>query len=126
MVAAIRRRVAHLQQHGAPLASVFNGKIFPTVYSAEITSALRAATTIIGPQEGFTPDDVSARSMQAGVTMDLLMSCVEIDTIRPMGRWRSNAMLRYLHTTSQTLTEGLAARMFHHGSYTFIPPAQGG
>ena len=52
-VAAIRSRVAHLRQHGATpdthLAAVFNGLKWSTVYSAKITAALRAATTIIGP-----------------------------------------------------------------------------
>ena len=81
VVGAIWRRVAHLQQHGAPrnihLSAVFNGKIWCTVLSAKITSALRAATTIIGPQVGFTPDDLSAHSMRAGGAMDLLMERVD-------------------------------------------------
>ena len=75
------------------LAAVFNGKIWSKVLSAEITSALRAATTIIGTQVGFTPDDVSARSMRAGGAMSLLMARVDTDPIRLVGRWRSNVML---------------------------------
>ena len=76
-MAAIRRRVEHLQHHSAPpdtyLAAFFKGDNWSTVRSAEITAALYAATTIIGPQVGFTPDDASARSMRNGGTMALLM-----------------------------------------------------
>ena len=85
-VAAIRRRMAHLRQHGATpdthLAAVFNGAAWSTVRSAKITTALRAATTTMGPQVGFTPEDISARSMRAGGAMALLMARVNIDTIR--------------------------------------------
>ena len=93
---------------------------------AEITAALRASTRIIGPQVGFTPDDVSARSMQDGGAMDFLMARVDTYTIRLVGRWCSNAMLRYLHTTAQTLTAGRAAHMVQHGNYALIPPTHGG
>ena len=88
----------HLRQHGATpdthLAAVFNGAAWSTVRSAKITTALRAATTTMGPQVGFTPEDVSARSMRAGSAMALLMARVDTDTIRLVGRWRSDVMLR--------------------------------
>ena len=45
--------------------------------------------------------------------------------IRLIGRWRSNAMLRYLHTPAQTFTEELAERMVQHGDYALIPPVHG-
>ena len=119
--------MAHLQQHGATpdthLADVFNGTTWSTFRSAEITVALRAANTLIGPQVGFTPEDVIARSMRAGGAMALLMARVNTDTIRLMGRWLSDVMLLYLHTTAHMFTEGLASRMVQHGDYALIPPA---
>ena len=117
-------------QRGAPpdthLAAIFNGKRWPTVRRLEITSELRAATAIIGPQVGFTQDNVSARSMWAGAAMNLLMACVAIETIRLVGRWRSDSMLCYLHMTAHTFISGLTARIFQHGDYALIPPAHGG
>ena len=32
-------------------------------------------------------------------------------------------MLRYLHTTANSFTEGLWAKMFEYGAYAIIPPA---
>ena len=128
-VASIRRRVAHLRQHVATpdthLAAVFNGTTWSTVCSAEITAALRAATTLMRPQVGFTPEDVGARSMRAGGAMDLLMTRFDTDTIRLVGRWRSNVILCYLHTTAQTFTEGLTLHMVQHGGYALVPHAHG-
>ena len=100
-VAAIRRCVLRLGQHGATpdthLTTVFNGVKWYTVRSDEITAALHAATTIIVPQVGFTPEDVSARSMRAGGAMALLMARFDTYTIHVVGRWHSNIMMRYLH-----------------------------
>ena len=79
----------------------------------------------MGPQVGFTPEDVSAQSMRAGGAMALLMAPVDTDTIRLVGRWHSDVILRYLHTTVKTFTEGLALRMVQHGDYALIPPAHG-
>ena len=128
-MAAIRRRVAHLQQHSATpdthLAVVYNGATWSTVRSAKITTALRAATTTMGPQVGFIPEDISARLMRAGGAMALIMARVDTTTIRLVGRWCSDVMLRYLHTTVKTFVEGLASRMVQHGDYALIPPAHG-
>ena len=63
--------------------------------------------------------------MQDGGTMALLMARVDTDKIRLVGRWRSDIMLRYLHRTAQTFTEGLASRMVQHRDYALIPPAHG-
>ena len=126
-MAAIRRCVAHLRQHGATpdtnLAAVLNVVKWSTVRSAEITTALCAATTIIEPQMGFTPEDVIARLMRASGAMALLMKRVDTNRIRLVGRWRSDIMLCYLHTAAHTFTEGLAARMVQNGDYALILPA---
>ena len=54
--------------------------------------------------------------------MDILMVRVDPYTIRMVGRWRSDTILRYLHTTANSFTEGLLAKMFKHGTYALIPP----
>ena len=108
------------------LAAFFKGDKGSTLRSEEITVALRAATTIIGQHVGFTPDNISARLMRAGGTMALLMACINTYTIRLVGRWRSYAILRYLHTAAQMFTEGIAAQMVQYGDYALIPPTHRG
>ena len=63
--------------------------------------------------------------MRASVAMDLLMARVDTDMIRLVGRWRSDVMMRYLHTAAHTFTEGLSSLMVQHGDYALIPPAHG-
>ena len=59
----------------------------------------------------------------AGGAMALLLACFDTDTICPVGRWRSDTMLRYLHTTVKSFTQGLTAQMVQFGTYALIPPA---
>ena len=54
--------------------------------------------------------------------MALLMAHVDTYIICLMGRWRRNVMLRYVHTTAETITEGLTSLMVQHGDYALIPP----
>ena len=58
--------------------------------------------------------------------MDLLMARVDPDTICVVGRWRSDTILRYLHTTENSFTEGLFANIFKHGAYALILPTHAG
>ena len=58
--------------------------------------------------------------------MAILVAQVDPDTIRLLGRWRSDTMLRYLHTTVKSFTKGLSAKIFEHGAYALIPPAHAG
>ena len=50
------------------------------------------------------------------------MARVDPDTIRLVGRWQSNTMLLYLHTTTKSLMGGLSSKMFEHGAYALISP----
>ena len=58
-----------------------------------------------------------------GGAIAILMACVDPDTIQLIGGWQSNTMLRYLHTTSNCFTDGLAVRMSQYDDYALIPPA---
>jgi hypothetical protein len=46
---------------------------------------------------------------------------VDKDAIMLLGRWKSDAMLRYLRI--QAMTPGFSQRMLANGSYTFHPQA---
>ena len=54
------------------------------------------------------------------------MERVDPDTIHLVGRWRSDTILHYLHTTAKSFTEGLLVKMFEHGAYALIPPTHAG
>ena len=81
---------------------------------------LRSVITIMGTQVGFSPEDISARSMRSRSSMDLLMEQVNTDTIKFYGRHCINVMLNYIHMVAQTFTSGLATLMVQHGDYTLM------
>ena len=58
--------------------------------------------------------------------MDFLMAQVDTDAIHLVERWRSNTIIRYIHTTEKSFTEVLSANMFEQGAYTLILPAHVG
>jgi hypothetical protein len=51
----------------------------------------------------------------------LLFAKVDSDTIRLLGRWRSDEMLCYLHVQAFPLVAPLAFQMLHHGHFTLMP-----
>jgi hypothetical protein len=70
---------------------------------------------------GIYTSEVSARSLRAGGAMAMMCSKIYMNNIRMMGRWHSDAMMRYLHVQFQPIIERYAAKMFNNGSYTFKP-----
>jgi hypothetical protein len=53
--------------------------------------------------------------------MALLVSKVDTDLIRLLGRWRSNEMLRYLHLQAKPIMHRFARLMVTHGNYHLLP-----
>jgi hypothetical protein len=72
-----------------------------------VTDVLRLATTMDFHRTGIAEDEVSARSLRAGGAMALLSGQVDMDHIRMMGRWHSDAMMRHLHMQAGSVVGGL-------------------
>jgi hypothetical protein len=125
-VEATAQRVRHLRDHLAPTDTPLGTYFLPsgvskTVTCDNITQTLSFSLPHFGNTLGITTADISAHSLRAAGAMALLCSHVDHDTIRLIGRWRSNEMLRYLHTQAQPVMHDFARRMVHGGNYTFIP-----
>ena len=71
-------------------------------------SAIISVVHAAGPAIRFNESDISMRSLQSVRAMALLMARVDPDTIRLLGRWRSDTTLHYLQTTEKIFTEGLS------------------
>lgn len=127
-VLAMVRRVKHLRRHGAlpesPISVYFENHVWRRVSPADITSLLQAAVTALGPKNlGFTLADISARCLRAAGAMALLSAHVDTDTIRLLGRWRSDEMLRYLHLQAEPVMRNFARLMLTGGDYVLHPNA---
>ena len=85
-----------------------------------ITSLLRAAALSIPGHAGVNPDNIATRSLRSSGAMVLLLGGVDPDHIRIFGRWRSDAMFRYLHAHAVPLIQDNSRIMFHGGHYTLV------
>jgi hypothetical protein len=54
----------------------------------------------MGQPLGLLPADICARALRAGGATALLNARINSDEIRLLGRWKTDTMLRYLHSTS--------------------------
>jgi hypothetical protein len=53
--------------------------------------------------------------------MLMLLAGIDSDTRKLMGRWRSDAMFRYLHGQAQQLVAPLASQMLAAGNFRLLP-----
>ena len=115
----IIRRVLYLRSVNAaentPICGIKHNNKWRYVTSKNITQILRTATTIL-PNLNYTPDDVSTRSLRSGGAMALICGNVDKDRIQLQGRWKSDAIFRYLHAQALPLVHNLASIMLQHGS----------
>lgn len=122
---AVLRRVQHLRAHNCspntPLFTVFEGQSNSVVTSSHLTAALKTAAEA-HPEVGIRRQDISARALRAGGAMALLRANVDPVHIRLLGRWKSWAMLTYLHR-SASRTSDYASQMLAHGHYTIASHA---
>ena len=92
------------------------------VKSRDIRDALRKGLAVVGPQTlDIQPRDIEARSLRAGGATALLCANVDFDSIRLIGRWKSDAMIRYLHMSANPAVQRHARQMYHGGHYSFTP-----
>jgi hypothetical protein len=122
--ASIRRfRYHHLHKSKppTPISSFYrNGKRF-AIKARDVTGVLRHAMTINFHRTGIPASDISALSLRAGGAMAMLVGSIDLTNIRMMGRWHSDAMMRYLHIQAQPIIGNYASIMFNNGAYTFQP-----
>jgi len=116
---ALARICGHLQAHGErPDCPIYQcaGHV---ITAAMATVALRTAAASVQATTGIPPDRLSVRSLRPGGATAMLCANIDSDLIKLIGRWKSDAMLRYLRVGSHDTTSALAARMHAAGSYTF-------
>jgi hypothetical protein len=84
-------------------------------------NALRHSANDIQHLTGIDPSLLSARSLHPGGATALLCTGIDTDVIQLLGRWKSDAMLRYLRVAALTHTSNLSQQMLTAGTYTFAP-----
>lgn len=91
--------------------------------SSKTTRMRRGLTTVGQATLGIHPNEIDARSLRAGGATALLCANVDQNTIQLLGRWKSDAMIRYLHISANPQVHQHAHQMFTHGQASFSPPS---
>ena len=124
---ALRCRVMHLRQQGAPVNTLLARFKTPkgrwtNVTPTMITSHLKATVKLLaGTHLGFAYKYVFARSLRAAGAMAPLCFGVNNAIIRLIGLWRSDKMLRYLHMQAAPIMINFSNLMISHGNYNLLP-----
>lgn len=128
-VQALVTRVRHFRLHHAAMTTPLYSYIDRTwkqIDTFVLTTHLRIAVMAMGDHYGITTSEISIRSLRSSGAMALLCSKVDSDTIRLLGRRRSDVMLRYFHVQTFPLVALLAANMLRHDHFTLIPNTPAG
>ena len=96
------------------------GKCVP-LRAVQFTEMIQVHAALMKPFTGIDPSELSARSLRAGGAMALLSGGCDSDIIKLLGRWKSDAMMDYLHQQSLPVFRCLASLMFNNGHHTFLP-----
>ena len=75
------------------------------IKSKNVTDHIRHAARACFDNTGINPEELTARSLQAGGAMALLCAEFDSDQIKLLGRWHSDAMIRYLHQEAQHILQ---------------------
>lgn len=122
-VRALLRRVTYLRANGAVAETPFTAILRPDGWtlprSSQLTALLQRAASNI-PEVDYAPRDVSPRSLRSGGAMSLLLAGVSKETIKLIGRWRSEAFFSYMHSMALPLVRDHAAQMLSHGQFTLM------
>ena len=88
-----------------------------------VKNALRHAATAIQHLTGIDASWISARSLRPGGATALLCAGIAPENIKLLGRWKSDAMFRYLRAQAHAFSSNFATSMLTAGRYTFAPPS---
>jgi hypothetical protein len=128
LIHALACCLIHLCQHNGssiiPIFSYYHNNYKRAVKAQDITSLLRQAGRLIGPDVGLCKGDMSARSMHAGGAMAFLCVQVNGNTIKLISHCQSDLVMRYLNIQARPIMHNFSAQILQHGTYKLVPNYQ--
>jgi hypothetical protein len=92
------------------------------ITSRQAITSLRAACATIGSARlGFEPDEIGTHSLCSGAAMEMYLAGVHVYTIMLIGRWSSDAFLRYIRRQFEQFSKDILQKMITHRSFRTIP-----
>jgi hypothetical protein len=92
------------------------------IKSKTVCEKLRAAAMAIGPDKlGYSWKDIGTHSLRSGAAMAMYLSDTPVFTIMLIGRWSSDAFLRYIRRQVQEFSKGVSHGMIRDEAFFHVP-----
>ena len=83
---------------------------------------LRSAARALGEEKlGLHPSDIGTHSLRSGAAMAMYLAGVPTFTIMMIGRWSSDAFLRYIRKQVEQFSHNVSCKMIRNESFFTTP-----
>jgi hypothetical protein len=122
--------VQRLASYGLPpekfedtqLNFVRSGRGFYHISSTIFLQRIRFVVDCMGPERlGFTANKVGTHSNRSGGATGMFLAGTPIYTIMLMGRWSSDAFMRYIRKQVLQLSHGISTKMLTYNEFYTVP-----
>ena len=108
-----------------PISAVWRNERIEHVTSVEMVAALRDAVVAIGEDVlGFKKEQVGTHSIRSGAAMAMYLGECPVYTIMLIGRWSSDAFLRYIRKQVEQFSHNVSKRMLRFLFHRHIPDVE--
>lgn len=105
-----------------PVSAVWRYGRIEHITSKEMVDALRAAVVSIGEDIlGFKKEEIGTHSIRAGAAMAMFLGECPVYTIMMIGRWSSDAFLRYIRKQVEQFSHNVSRRMIQFQFFRHVP-----
>jgi hypothetical protein len=92
------------------------------ITSTQIRTKIRAAAASLGePTLGFKIEEIGCHSLRSGSAMAMYLAGVPVTTIQLIGRWKSDAFMRYIREQVDCFTQNVSSKMLTTKNFYTIP-----
>ena len=123
-VSIVRRTRQHKSATDSTPVYIFtiSMQILEPITSDHVTQVLRGSAALLGEDRlGFTTKDIGTHFIHSGAAMTMYLDNVPVYTIMIIGRWSSDAFLRYIRKQVEQFSHNVSSRMIKHRHFYHIP-----
>ena len=93
------------------------------ITNANITQALRSTVDIMKDNYnlGFSSAEVGTHSIRLGGAMAMCLAKLDVYMVKIIGRWKSDAFMKYIRKQIQQFTSGISDKMVSMEHFTHVP-----
>jgi hypothetical protein len=105
-----------------PVSAVWRNDRIEHISSKEIVNSLRAAVIAIGEEKlGIMADEIGTHSIRSGAAMAMFLGECPVYVIMMIGRWSSDAFLRYIRKQIEQFSHNVSRRMLRFEMHWHVP-----